>query len=52
MNPLINGGIKHVMKHVTAYANDTKLFQFENNIKLLEKQLILKTTSKFAIKNA
>jgi hypothetical protein len=52
MNPLINGGIKHVMKHVTEYANDTKLLQFEKNIKLLEKQPTFKTTSKFAIKIA
>jgi len=44
MNPLINGGIYHVMKHVTTFANDTKLLQFEKNIKLLEKQPTLEAT--------
>ncbi len=52
MNPLINGGIKHVMKHVTAFANDMKLLQFERNTKLLGKQLTLDATSQFAIKSA
>jgi hypothetical protein len=51
MNTLINGGIKHVMKHVTAFANDMKLLQFERTTKLLEKQLTLEATSQFAIKS-
>jgi hypothetical protein len=52
MNPLINGGTKHVMKYVIAFANDTKLLQFEKNTNLLEKQLTLEATSQFAIKSA
>jgi hypothetical protein len=40
------------MKHVTTFANDTRLPQFENNSELLEKQPTSKATSQSTTKSS
>jgi hypothetical protein len=39
------------MKHITTFANDTRLPQFENNSELLEKQPTSKATSQSTTKS-
>jgi len=41
-----------IMKHVTTFANDTRLPQFENNSELLEKQPTSKATSQSTNKSS